>query len=440
LGVFVPIDRFERLVRAAHAAVDGAAIADAIRLLCERPAPRGAERESARSLAAWARARWPDLGWRVDDVGPAGANLVGVSALAPAADELLFCSHLDTSLSGDAERDRWATGRSAPPAPFAWDRAAGTVAGFGLGVARAPAAAALAGYAAAATVLREAGLPHRLTLLLSGSGTHASPFAAPGEAEPETGLEAHLRAHPAPAAAVVAKCGPPGVLHEEPGAAFVRIRLETGYGPVLARDCARPPGGLLAHLGEVVAILERWRADHLARPVRPGQIAPEAGIGAVRGGLAAKPDLLPGVAELHLYVVTVPGDDVGEIAAEIRRRLERGVRDGPLAGCAIRVDAREAHPAGLTSPDAPVVRHATAAWRRAHDADPPPITGWKGSTDGVVLRGRGVPTARVGPAPRPDPSDPRRDIFDLHVLRGFAGIYAETAIRHALHRDDVPPA
>jgi hypothetical protein len=51
-----------------------------------------------------------------------------------------------------------------------------------------------------------------------------------------------------------------------------------------------------------------------------------------------------------------------------------------------------------------------------------------------------VPTARVGPAPRPDPSDPRRDIFDLHVLRGFAGIYAETAIRHALHRDDVPPA
>ncbi|WP_067176013.1 M20/M25/M40 family metallo-hydrolase [Microtetraspora niveoalba] len=463
-------DPLERLRIAAYGAIDGDRIVEAVRLLAAGPSPRGAERATAARLLEWARPLWPTISWRRDEIGAAGANLVATSHIparhpldqldqhdqhgqdgrasgasgrrdaharrlsAADAGELLLYSHLDTSLPGDPERDRWATGIATPPAPLTVDREAGTLAGFGLGVARGPAAAALAGYTAAVTALRDAGLPHRVTLLLAGGGTHASPFAATPESDAPVGVEEHLRAGPRPRAAVVAKCGPPGILHEEPGAAFVRVRLGTAYRPVLARDAAPPAGGLIAHLGEVFGLLERWRERHVAaRAGTGGQIAAEAGIGAVRGGMAAKPDLLPGVVELHLYLVTVPGDDVAGIADDIRTALETGLRGGPLEDCALSVEAREAHPAGVTPPDAAVVRHAAAAWTREHGAAPPPVTGWKGSTDGVVLRGHGVPTVRVGPAVRADPADPRRDVLDLDTLLRFARIYSVIVLRHALY-------
>ncbi len=454
-GEPVTTDPLEGLRSAAHGAIDGERIVEAVRLLAAGPSPRGAERAAADRLAEWARTRWPQISWRRDAIGAAGANLVATSAQedadrprdvpgaralrgAPGGGELLLYSHLDTSLPGDPERDRWTTGVGTAPAPLTVDRESGTLAGFGLGVARAPAAAALAGYAAAVTALRNAGVPHRLTLLLAGGGTHASPFAATPESAAPVGVEEYLRSGPRPDAAVVAKCGPPGILYEEPGAAFVRVRLGTGYRPVLARDAAPPAGGLIAHLGEVIGVLERWRERHVAaRAGVGGQIAAEAGIGAVRGGLAAKPDLLPGVVELHLYLVTVPGDDVAQIAADIRAALETGLRGGPLEGCALSVAARTAHPSGATPPDAPVVRHAAAAWTREHGAAPPPISGWKGSTDGVVLRGHGVPTVRVGPAVRADPADPRRDAIELDTLLRFARIYSEIVVRHAVYGESV---
>ncbi|MFS1301018.1 hypothetical protein [Streptosporangium longisporum] len=320
------------------------------------------------------------------------------------------------------------------------------------------------GYAAAATALRREGLPHRLCLLLASAGTHSSPFTTarpagpspsaasapaagdtsgrtPGtaaadvsgvsgvSAEP-SGIDEYLRSHPLPAAAVVAKCGPPGVLYEEPGAIFLRVRLDGSYRPVLARGA---DGGLLTGLGVVVAILESWRAEHLAARSAPGrQLAAEAGIGAVRGGLAEKPDLLPGLVELHLYLTTVPGDDPDEIARTVLERLRAGIRGGPLERHRVSVDAHMAHPAGSTPPGAPVIRQAIAAWDDEHGAPPPPISGWKGSTDGVVLRGHGIPTARVGPAAAADPADPRRDVFDPRELARFARLYAGIALRHAL--------
>ncbi|MBO4209629.1 hypothetical protein, partial [Micromonospora echinofusca] len=77
---------------------------------------------------------------------------------------------------------------------------------------------------------------------------------------------------------------------------------------------------------------------------------------------------------------------------------------------------------------------------RLHGAPPTEITNWKGSTDGVVLRGHGVPTVRVGPTPRPDPADPRRELFDLADLTAFARLYGEIALRHALSLPGLPPA
>ncbi len=442
------IDILRHLQQTAATAIDGECVIDALHLLTHGRTPRGHERPTADRLAAWAQQRWPAISWRVEPLSPTAANLTATSARVEGRDgdggpvpgeagELLFCSHLDTSLSGDPWRDRWVTGNGAPLRRFEVDRAAGLVTGFGLGAARGPAAAALVGFAAAAQTLDEAGVRHRLSLLLAASGTHRSPFAADDDCTgPDgagtIGAEAYLRAHGLPAAAVVARGGPAGVLYEEPGALFVRVSLHSGFLPVPSRHLAAPPGGLLGGLGTVIAALERWRDEHLA--VRPavGQIAAEVGLGAVRGGLAARPDLLPGLAELHLYVVTLPSDDPGEIVAAITDRLTHDLAGTPLADCRLSVDVRLAHQAGRTPADADVVRHAVAAWEREHLAEAPVISGWKGSTDGVVLRGHGVPTARLGPEARPDPADPRRDVFDLSALLAYARVYADIALRHAV--------
>ena len=76
------------------------------------------------------------------------------------------------------------------------------------------------------------------------------------------------------------------------------------------------------------------------------------------------------------------------------------------------------HDAAITDPDAAVVRAGVAAWTREFGA-PSEITGWTGSTDGVVLRAHGIDTVRLGP----QPTGP--DVLRLDQLAGFVHVYRE---------------
>ncbi|MDG4772464.1 hypothetical protein [Solwaraspora sp. WMMD792] len=430
-------------------------IVDALTVLAAGPTPYGQELATAERLAGWGGARWPELAWRVDRLPataelPRSANLV-VSAGHGDAPELLICSHLDTSLTGDPDFDEPVTGSCGPAGGLR--RSVGPdgdalVDGFGLGVARAAAATALVGFVAAAEALRAADRPHRLTLLLAAAGTHRyhlsqTPAPPAGGSRPRAdagtvtrqqpgGVARYLDRHPPPAAAVLAKTSPPGVLTAEPGALYLRVRLTGRFHPVLARGHAVPPGGLITHLGVVIEALEAFRRRHLAARADPtAAVGAEVGIGAVRAGQPAKPDLLPGRLDLHLYLVTVPGDDPARIRDEVHAAVTAATAGTPLAGCPVSVDGQLVHPAAATAPDAPIARHACDAWTAAYGEQPPPVLGWTGSTDGVVLRGRGVPTVRLGPPGRgADPADPRRDRYALADLRMFAGIYADIAVRH----------
>ncbi|TDC84350.1 hypothetical protein, partial [Actinomadura sp. 7K507] len=146
-------------------------------------APYGHESAAAVRLASWCTARWPWIDWTVQRYGTGGANLL---AGDPAG--VLLYSHLDTSLSGDPSEDRPITGRDAPLPPL---KATPThVEGFGLGVARAPAAAALTAFVSAAS----RGVPARL--LLAGSGTHRSTLHGSGGKTRSTGLDHYLATAP----------------------------------------------------------------------------------------------------------------------------------------------------------------------------------------------------------------------------------------------------
>ena len=379
------------------------------------PAPYGHESAAAVYLASWCTARWPWIEWTVQRHGANGANLC-----AGDPSGVLLYSHLDTSLSGHQSEDRAITARTDAPAPLT--ATPSQVEGFGLGVARGPAAAALIGFVSAASQGATAGL------LLAGSGTHRSTLHGAGETERSTGLDHYLEDAPRPSAAVVAKGGPPTLLWEEPGALYLRVRVTGRYGAVLARESATPHGGIIAHAAPVIEAVERWRTGYVTFTTAPGtQVGPAAGIGSLTAGRPDKSDLFPALLEAGVYVVTVPGASPQTIAETLRREVETSCADGPLSGCTVEVDLDEVHPAAATPPDAPIVQAAHAAWQDEFGAPPPPITGWTGSTDGVVLRAHGIDTVRLGPAATPSPDDPRRDVLPLASLTAYSRLYARLA-------------
>jgi len=323
----------------------------------------------------------------VQPYGAEGANLVARCGAGP-----LLYSHLDTSLDEPVG---------------VLEVGDGVVEGFGLGVARAPAAAALAAFASA----------RRGTLLLAGGGTHRRG----GRAE---GVRAFLAGLPAlPPAAIVAKGGPPGVLWEEPGAAYLEVRISGAPGAAMAPESATPAGGVARWAGLVLDAIGVWRERYVANRTPVGQVGPEVGIGAVRAGMPDKPDLLPADLVVDLYVVTVPGERATRLGTELTACLHALLAGGPLDGCRTAVDVDWLHGAQATPERAPVVRAAQHAWEDVFGTPPAPIARWTGSTDGVVLREHGIDTVRVGPQSRRSASEPRRDVVDLGELARYQRLY-----------------
>jgi acetylornithine deacetylase/succinyl-diaminopimelate desuccinylase-like protein len=281
------------------------------------------------------------------------------------------------------------------------------VEGFGLGVARGPAAAALLGFVHAG----------RGTLLLAGSGTHRSGGRA-------AGVEHYLANHPAPEAAIVAKCGPATVLWEEPGAEYLHLRVTGRFGAALAPESATPPGGIIAHAGIVLDAANTWREEYLRQCTPVGQLGAEAGIGAVRAGAPDKPDLLPAALELDLYIVFPSELDECAIADQLRAWVLARCVNTPLAECDVDVTTEMIHQPARTSAGAPIVRSACRAWESEFGQPAAPIERWTGSTDGVVFRAHGIDTVRLGPQNTRSADDPRRDRIEISQLNSFASVYA----------------
>ncbi len=367
--------------------------------------PAGGELPVARYLAGRLGALVPELGLECDEFAPGRANLCwggpGTDgALADRRHGLLLYGHLDTSLSGDPLLDRPVTARQRLTR---LERRDGLVVGPGVAVAKAPAVAAAVGLLLAHR--RDPALSAPARLLLAAGGTHR---AAPAELPQPAGAPVHgagdgvrrYLARRRPAAAVVAKCGPQTVLHEEPGSAYIQIEVAGSPGIVMARTEAQRDGGLPACAGAAVRGVEECRRRWLGRPLPAGtRVGRELGVGALSAGIPYKADLFAGLLTLEAYAVLAPGDEALELAAE----LAAGVRAALAVEGAIdlEVTARvlQATPAARTDPRSLVARVARRVWLEQTGAVAPPIGRWTGSTDGVLLRAAGVDTVRLGPSP-----------------------------------------
>ncbi|EXG79715.1 hypothetical protein CryarDRAFT_0759 [Cryptosporangium arvum DSM 44712] len=379
--------------------------------------PHGGERALAESFVRFASDRWPLIDWQVrrldGDAASVLATVLGEAdrrvddhvggAVSPRPADVVLYSHLDTSLTGDPAVDAAITGRADTPAPFAVS--GDTVCGFGLGVAKAPAAAAVVGFVRAAERAHASGSALNAHLLLAARGTHRTSW----DGHASTGVSEYLGTFPPPRAAVVAKGGPPGVLRQEPAALYLRVRLSGAWGPLMLY----PNGGLLARAGDLLTAVSAWGASYTAHRDDPTrQDGASFGLGALRAGSPEKSDLAPAGLELYCYLV-LPGPVVpGEAAASLRAAL----------GDEVSVDEMILGNGPGTPGDAPIIRVATDAYTSEFPAAPP-LTGWTGSTDGVVFRAAGIPTARLGPRPLGGGADPRVDTFSGAELARWARVY-----------------
>ena len=385
------------------------------RLMVQTPSPPGRERLLAERLADEGQRIAPDLEWRVDAFDGDRANLLVTAGPADyQALRVMLFAHLDTSLAG-AEEYRHLTGgepHAEAGSGSCFARRDGKLIGPGMAVSKGPAAGALAAVLAGC---RAGTLACGSGVLLTSGGTHR---AAAGSGGFAAGLRHALTAGLSPRAAINVKAGAPGVLHEEPGSAYLRITVRSPGGPLMLQQsegCA----GAGAALARLLPLIESWR-DTLRDRDPLAVCGRDVGLGALTAGLPDKPDMLPSMSWADLYVVTVPGDDASELAGELASILAADNHSETS------VSVTAFMPAGRTPPEHPVARLATEAWGR-HLGPCAPLTNWRGSTDGALLRHRGIPVARLGPRPRSAPAG--QEALDLAELTTFSRIDAELLVQ-----------
>ena len=390
-------------------------VVDLARLMALTPSPPGRERLIAERLADEGQRIAPDLQWRVDPFDDHRANLLVTAGPADyrAVDVMLF-AHLDTSLAG-VEEYRHLTGcepdAGTGPDP-GFSVRDGKLIGPGIAVAKGPAAGALAALLAGH---RTGTLAYGTGVLLTSGGTHR---AAAGSGGFAAGLRHALEYGLSPRGAINVKAGAPCVLHEEPGSAYLRISVKSSGGPLMLQQsegCA----GAAAALARLLPLIENWRKTLRERD-RAALCGRDVGLGALAAGLPDKPDMLPSASWADLYLVTAPGDDASELAGELALLLAAD------ASITASVTVTASMPAGRTPVEHPVVELATRAWNR-HLGPAAPISNWLGSTDGALLRHRGIPVARLGPRPRSAPAG--LEALDLDELTTFARIDAELLVQ-----------
>jgi acetylornithine deacetylase len=148
----------------------------------------------------------------------------------------------------------------------------------------------------------------------------------------------------------------------------------------------------ILRMGHVLAALGRLERDIL--PARPHPLMGRASVHAslIGGGLGLS--TYPDRCVLDVERRTLPGEDVEDIAAELRRVVEEAGRGAP--GQPATIEITLSRPAYEIAPDADIVRCVCASVEGVRGA-PPRLTGELAWLDSALLGNAGIPTVIFGP-------------------------------------------
>lgn len=307
--------------------------------------------------------------------------------------DLMLYAPIDTLTTGLAEEDVPAIGRILRDDMRPVARVHGDyVVGLGAGNPKGHAACVIA----AAEAIARAGVPLAgdLVVGLGAGGMPTNALHLDGDRRAHTGQGVGcsflLEQGHWTDCAVIAK---PGwtVSHEEVGLAWFEVRIPGTHTYVGSRH-RLPYANAIELAGQVVTRLEGWFTGYAARHTE-GTVAPQGIVAAIEAGWMRMAAVSPADCrircDMRISPRTTPmqakrefGQAVAGIGAELELDLDW--------------DMVLAIPGTHTDAASPVVTAAVAAWEEAAGRPHEPVTGNSGATDANILRGRGVPTARVG--------------------------------------------
>jgi acetylornithine deacetylase/succinyl-diaminopimelate desuccinylase-like protein len=142
-------------------------------------------------------------------------------------------------------------------------------------------------------------------------------------------------------------------------------------------------------------------------------VAPLGTVSAIAGGWPEKPAFLPDACAIYVDLRLSPRTTPGEATRQLNEALSaiRSAEPGVTFDC----EMIAAIPGTSTPPDNWIVRSSVAAWEATYRRPHVPRTGTSGATDANILRGHGIPTARIG-TPALGGDAPFAGLFSMGVM------------------------
>jgi acetylornithine deacetylase/succinyl-diaminopimelate desuccinylase-like protein len=402
---------------AARSHVSAERLRDLIVSMVEIPSPTGDELP----LAGMLTSRLASAGMRAATDVVEGRHASAVAELngSGSGPDLLLYAPIDTYPYGDA-RDLPGIGEQyrydmTPTATIA----DGVVVGLGASNPKGQAACVVA----AAEALAAADIPLRGSIQV-GLGGGGMPLGGEGTVPAPHGHGtgcAHILDHVFhPDMAVIAKPSK-GVLWEEVGLAWVKISVSGAHSYAGTRHRGGYHNPILLSQS-VIDGLETFFAVYTAATT-DGQVAPQGNITAIQAGWPEKLAYIPARCDLYVDLRLSPHLAVADSLGRFEACLAEIAAAEPELDLSSAVITQI--PGSRTEPTAWIVESAIAAWEHIEQRPHQPPEDNSGSTDANVLRGRGIPTARLGtprltlPAPLPDDFAAGMNTIDVRMMEAL---------------------
>lgn len=185
-----------------------------------------------------------------------------------------------------------------------------------------------------------------------------------------------------------------------------------------------PYDNAISRAGDVVQHLEEWFTEYAKRHTG-GTVAPQGVVSSVRGGWPRLAAATPAACTLRVDLRIAPDTTPMQAKREFTDALKE-LKDS-MPGLDATVEMILAIPGTSTSRESWVFRSAVAGWEALEGRPHEVVTGNSGATDANILRGRGIPTVRVG---MPKVSEAP---FDIDFTRGMNTVSVQEMQRLTRH-------
>jgi acetylornithine deacetylase/succinyl-diaminopimelate desuccinylase-like protein len=276
--------------------------------------------------------------------------------------------------------------------------------------------------AVAGGALARAGVPLRGDLIV-GLGGGGMPVNATAHHPAGHGAgAAYMLEHGVePDFAVIAKPGG-AVAYEEVGLCWFKLTVHGGFS-----YAGIPPRGVrnaVADAATIVTRLGAWFPEYTARNTS-GLVAPLGTVSAVAGGWPEKPAFLPDTCAIYIDLRISPRVTPDGAERQLVEALDAVRAAEP--GIAVDCEMIAAIPGTSTAPGNWIVRSSVAAWEATYRRPHALRTGTSGATDANILRGHGIPTARIG-MPALGSDAPFAGLFSMGVVSADAMVQLTVAL------------